>query len=126
MRSSATLSNVDSFAEGPLDDQVLRAAIDSVTSLDGFAGFVEVPVKAGLPPNTARVLVPHAAADADPLALARAGAAVHRLRGALAAAGVQAAWLAGPQPPPVVVDLPPGRIALGVLALGLPERHSPT
>jgi NAD(P)-dependent dehydrogenase (short-subunit alcohol dehydrogenase family) len=56
------------------------------------------------------------------LALARAGAAVHRLRSALAAAGVQASWLAGPQP--LTVDLPSGRIALGVLALGLPQRPS--
>jgi hypothetical protein len=119
MRRAATLSNVDAFAEGPLDDEVLRAALDSVTSLDGFAGFVEMPVKAGMPPGTARALVPHAGTDADALALARAGAAVHRLRAALAAAGVQAAWLAGPQPLPV--DLPPGRIALGVLALGLPR-----
>jgi coenzyme F420-0:L-glutamate ligase / coenzyme F420-1:gamma-L-glutamate ligase len=119
MRRAATLSNVDAFAEGPLDDEVLRAALDSVTSLDGFAGFVEMPVKAGMPPGTARALVPHAGTDADALALARAGAAVHRLRAALASAGVQAAWLAGPQPLPV--DLPPGRIALGVLALGLPR-----
>jgi coenzyme F420-0:L-glutamate ligase/coenzyme F420-1:gamma-L-glutamate ligase len=120
MRWAATLSNVDAFAEGPLDDEVVRAALDTVTSLNGFAGFAEMPVKAGMPPGTARVLVPHASTDADALALARAGAAVHRLRTALAAAGVQAAWLAGPQPLPV--DLPPGRIALGVLALGLPQR----
>ncbi len=118
MRAAATLSNVDEFADGPLDDAVLHAALDAVTSLDGFAGFAEMPVKAGMPANTARVLVPHAAADTDPLALARAGAAVHRLRSVLASAGILSAWLAGTRALPV--DLPPGRIALGVLALGLP------
>jgi coenzyme F420-0:L-glutamate ligase/coenzyme F420-1:gamma-L-glutamate ligase len=121
MRASAALSNVDEFADAPLDDAVLHAALDAVTSLDGFAGFVEMPVKAGMPVNTARVLVPHAGADADPLALARAGATVHRLRSVLASAGVRSAWLAGTRPLPV--DLPPGRIALGVLALGLPARQ---
>jgi hypothetical protein len=55
------------------------------------------------------------------LALARAGATVHRLRSVLASAGVRSAWLAGTRPLPV--DLPPGRIALGVLALGLPARQ---
>jgi coenzyme F420-0:L-glutamate ligase/coenzyme F420-1:gamma-L-glutamate ligase len=121
LRSSAALSNVDEFADAPLDDDVLQAALDTVTSLDGFAGFVEMPVKAGMPANTSRVLVPHAPADADALALARAGAAVHRLRSVLAAAQVHSAWLAGTRSLPV--DLPPGRIALGVLALGLPARQ---
>jgi coenzyme F420-0:L-glutamate ligase/coenzyme F420-1:gamma-L-glutamate ligase len=120
LRSSAVLSNVDEFADAPLDDEILLAALDTVTSLDGFAGFAEMPVKAGMPTNTARVLVPHAPADADPLALARAGAAVHRLRSALAAARVHSTWLAGTRPLPV--DLPPGRVALGLLALGLPAR----
>ena len=34
---------------------------------------------------------------------------------------VLSAWLTGPQP--LTVDLPPGRTALGVLALGLPTRR---
>ena len=121
MRAAASLSNVDEFADAPLDDTVLHAALDAVTSLDGFAAFTEMPVKAGMPAGTARALVPHAAADADPLAMARAGAAVHRLRSVLASAGIRSAWLAGTRPLPV--DLPPGRIALGVLALGLAPHH---
>jgi coenzyme F420-0:L-glutamate ligase/coenzyme F420-1:gamma-L-glutamate ligase len=120
MRAAAALSNVDEFADAPLADDVLLAALDAVTSLDGFCGFVEMPVKAGLPENTARVLVPHAPAGTDALGLARAGASVHRLRSVLAASRVYSAWLAGSQPLPV--DLPPGRVALGVLALGLPVR----
>jgi coenzyme F420-0:L-glutamate ligase/coenzyme F420-1:gamma-L-glutamate ligase len=121
MRDAATLSDVDRFDDAPVDDDVLPVALDAAATAD--VAFHEMPVKAGMPANTARVLVPHAPADADPLGLARAGAAVHRLRSALAAAGVHSAWLAGPQP--VTLDLPPGRIALGALALGLPAAVAP-
>jgi coenzyme F420-0:L-glutamate ligase/coenzyme F420-1:gamma-L-glutamate ligase len=120
MRDAAALSDVDGFDDAPLGDEPLLAALHLALGADvpGDVGFQEMPVKAGMPANTARVLVPHAPAGADAPGLARAGAAVHRLRAALAAAGVGSAWLAGTRP--WSPDLPPDRVALGVLALGLP------
>jgi coenzyme F420-0:L-glutamate ligase/coenzyme F420-1:gamma-L-glutamate ligase len=121
LRMAAEMSDVEFFGDALVTDGVLAAA------LAGLAGsgleFTEVPVKAGLPAGTARALAPHVPATADPVALAQAGAGIHRLRCALAAAGLASAWQAGTGPDGV--DLPPVRTALGIVAIGVPARTRP-
>jgi coenzyme F420-0:L-glutamate ligase/coenzyme F420-1:gamma-L-glutamate ligase len=113
LRTAAGLSNVDYFADALVTDDLLATATAGLTE----PGFLEVPVKAGLPAGTARALVPHVPIGADPAALARAGAGIHRLRCALAAAGAASTWR--PDTDPDGVDLPPGRIPLGLVAVGM-------
>ncbi|GAA5195171.1 hypothetical protein GCM10023322_61270 [Rugosimonospora acidiphila] len=112
--AAAGLSNVDQFADALVTDDLVAAASRGLTEPQ----FLEVPVKAGLPAGTARALVPHVPADAGPAALAWAGAEVHRLRCALAAAGAASSWL--PDADPEGVDVPPGRMPLGLIAVGMP------
>jgi coenzyme F420-0:L-glutamate ligase/coenzyme F420-1:gamma-L-glutamate ligase len=116
---AAVLSNVDSFADSPVPDEVLAAAL----RVAGEVEILEVPVKTGLPGGTARALVPHVPAGTDPVRVAAAGAAVHRLRVALAAAGLASTWLTDRVPD---ADGPgAGRTALGVLAVGYANDRTP-
>src|SRR6266545_4832107 len=71
-----------------------------------------------IPELAAELVVPWTAGTA-PLAVARAGAAMHRCRAALAAEGIGTAWLdAEPATLAGIVALEPGATALGVLAVG--------
>jgi coenzyme F420-0:L-glutamate ligase/coenzyme F420-1:gamma-L-glutamate ligase len=120
LRTAAQLSDVERFADALVADDVLAAASAGLTQPQ----LLEVPVKAGLPVGTARALVPHVPAGADPASLAQAGAGIHRLRCALAAAGAASAWLTGADVDGV--DLPDGRMPLGLIAIGMPAPAGPT
>ncbi|GIH12033.1 coenzyme F420-0:L-glutamate ligase [Rugosimonospora africana] len=129
LRTAAELPDLEHFADALVTDDLLATATASATAAAtasatvsvsaGLAepGFLEVPVKAGLPAGTARALVPHVPAGSGPAALARAGAGIHRLRCALAAAGAASTWL--PDAEPDGVDLPPSRMPLGLVAIGM-------
>ncbi len=113
LRRAARLPDPAHFADALVSDDLLAGATAGLVEPD----FLEVPVKAGLPAGTARALVPHVPVGSGPAALARAGAGIHRLRCALAAAGAASTWL--PEGDPDGVDLPPDRMPLGLVAIGI-------
>lgn len=120
-RAAAVLADVD-CAEVPVDPAVLARALDLVgsPSLSLLAAGVRDKVRDELPelPKGELILV---AAPPVPLAGLRAGADLHRLRAALAAGGLVSAWREiDPARLHGLVPLPPGTVALGLLAVGLP------
>jgi coenzyme F420-0:L-glutamate ligase/coenzyme F420-1:gamma-L-glutamate ligase len=111
LREAAGLVDASGFAPGDV----------SLTELP----FPRVPDIAAIghlaPAHTAAAVVPHAPAG-DPLAIARVGADVHRLRVALAADGLASAWLPVAVPPGLVA-LPAGHTPLGLVAIGRREGY---
>ncbi len=72
-----------------------------------------------LVPGATELLVPYA--PPEPVAAARCGADVHRIRGLLATEGLVTAWLrVAPEVIGPFVVLPTGTVPLGVLAVGRP------
>jgi coenzyme F420-0:L-glutamate ligase / coenzyme F420-1:gamma-L-glutamate ligase len=119
----ATLADPTAFADGPVDPELVAAALAVVGA--GFTHVTSAGARDKLrdlaPRGTAEVVVPHVPADADPWTIARAGAALHRIRAALAAAGLATAWVdADATAVTDLVALPAGDQPLGLLAVGLP------
>ena len=104
LREAATLPDLVHFGQSSVDDGAVARALSTVDSL-----VVRLPVDqfGGLPAYTQVVLVPREPGG-DPWSWARAGAAIQRLRTALAAEGLASVWLDRPEGP------------LGVLAVGVP------
>jgi hypothetical protein len=101
------------------------AGFSPVTNGVSFAQVSAEPARSKLlafaPPGTVEVILPLAGSEATPLALAAAGAAVWRLRVALLAEGLAAAWVpADPEMVSGVVALAPDQVPLGLLAVGHP------
>jgi coenzyme F420-0:L-glutamate ligase/coenzyme F420-1:gamma-L-glutamate ligase len=131
----AALGDATGFAHLPVNPELVAAALETVRTagVAGTAGpaasaFTHV-TDAGVrdklrdlaPSGTAEVVVPHVPAAADRWTVAEAGAAVHRLRAALAAAGLATAWVRADAA--TITDLaapPPGHEPLGLLAVGAP------
>jgi coenzyme F420-0:L-glutamate ligase/coenzyme F420-1:gamma-L-glutamate ligase len=126
LRDAVTLDDVGTFGEAPVDpvtvDQACAAA--GATAVRVADETVRDKLRATLPAvpeRTAEIVVPWTAGTA-PMVLARTGAAVHRLRAALAADGLDSAWLdADPDTVAGIVGLPAGATPLGVLAVGSPS-----
>jgi coenzyme F420-0:L-glutamate ligase/coenzyme F420-1:gamma-L-glutamate ligase len=121
---AATLTDAPVFADAPVDPEVVAAAL--VTVGPGFTHVTDPGVRDKLrglaPRGIAEVVVPHVPAGADPWAVAQQGAAVHRLRAALAAAGLATAWVrADTASISGLVTLPPNHRPLGLLAVGQPS-----
>jgi coenzyme F420-0:L-glutamate ligase/coenzyme F420-1:gamma-L-glutamate ligase len=131
----ATLADATEFAHTPVAPELVAAALDAVRTAGGagaaggagtmFTHVTDAGVRDKLrdlaPSGTAEVVVPHLPADADRWTLAGAGAALHRLRAALAADGLATAWV--PADAEAITDLaalPAGHEPLGLLAVGLP------
>jgi coenzyme F420-0:L-glutamate ligase/coenzyme F420-1:gamma-L-glutamate ligase len=127
---TATLGDATGFAHLPVNPELVAAALETVrTAGPAAAAFTHV-TDAGVrdklrdlaPSGAAEVVVPYVpAAAADRWAAAEAGAAVHRLRAALAAAGLATAWVRADAA--TISDLatpPPGHEPLGLLAVGTP------
>jgi coenzyme F420-0:L-glutamate ligase / coenzyme F420-1:gamma-L-glutamate ligase len=119
----AGLADAPAFAGAPVDPDLVTGALAAVGA--GFVPVTAAGVRDKLrdlaPTGTAEVVVPHLPAGADRWLAARAGAAVHRLRAALAAAGLATAWVeADGASITELVDLPPGQEPLGLVAIGWP------
>ncbi len=116
---TARLSDVDGVAEVPADPGAVRRALDAVASpaLRTVDEAVRDKLLADRPAFRAAQLV-LATAPPDPVAAARVGADVHRLRAALLSEGLVSAWL--PAEPVDLLPVPPGEAAVALLAAGLP------
>jgi coenzyme F420-0:L-glutamate ligase/coenzyme F420-1:gamma-L-glutamate ligase len=114
-RALAVPSTVD-IAATAVDGAVLGRALDLVAS--PFLTVLDAAVRDKLREDLPAGEVVLAAAPADPAAAFRAGTDLARLRAALAAEGLAAAWRDAPVPD--VVPVPPGTVPLGLLATGLP------
>jgi coenzyme F420-0:L-glutamate ligase/coenzyme F420-1:gamma-L-glutamate ligase len=116
---AARLSDVDGVDEVPADPAAVRRALDVVGSPDlrPVDDAVRDKVLADRPAYRAAQLV-LATAPPDPVAAARVGADVHRLRAALLTEGLVSAWL--PAEPVDLLPLPPGAVPVALLATGLP------
>jgi len=123
MHEAAMLADVVAFAAGPVDlvlmDQAIAAAgLRAARVTDATVREKLRTAVPAIPELAAELVVPWTAGTA-PLAVARAGAAMHRCRAALAAEGIGTAWLdAEPATLAGIVALEPGATALGVLAVG--------
>ncbi|GII23537.1 F420-0--gamma-glutamyl ligase [Planosporangium mesophilum] len=123
---AATLADATSFAHVPVDPELVAAALATVGPVGtAFTHVTDHGVRDKLrdlaPSGTAEVVVPHLAAAADRWALAAAGADVHRLRAALASAGLSTAWVRAEAAAITgLAALPPGQEPLGLLAVGVP------
>jgi coenzyme F420-0:L-glutamate ligase / coenzyme F420-1:gamma-L-glutamate ligase len=118
---AATLVDPAAFAGTPVDPDLVAAALSAVGA--AFRHVTDPGVRDKLrdlaPPGAAEVVVPHVPAGADRWTVAGVGATVHRLRAALAAAGLATAWVDADHATVVaLVDLPPGHEPLGLLAIG--------
>jgi coenzyme F420-0:L-glutamate ligase/coenzyme F420-1:gamma-L-glutamate ligase len=119
LRDAARLADPMTFGDGP----VPPAAVERALALVG-AGFVHVTddgvrdkLRSHAPAGASAVLVP--VGTGDPMGDAGAGAAVARLRAALAADGLVSAWVAvDARTVADLVELPPGAVPLGILAVG--------
>jgi coenzyme F420-0:L-glutamate ligase/coenzyme F420-1:gamma-L-glutamate ligase len=100
LRVAARLPDAEPFGDAELPAGAVQRALSTV---DLTVTTVDTP-EAPLPPSTKMVLRP----GGDELSPARTGAAVHRLRAALAAEGLASAWLDDNTP-------------LGLIAIGTPQ-----
>ncbi|MGC9666799.1 coenzyme F420-0:L-glutamate ligase [Planosporangium sp. 12N6] len=121
---AATLADATGFAHLPVDPELVAAALARTGA--AFTHVTDTGVRDKLrdlvPAGTAEVVIPHVAAGTDRWAAAEAGAAVHRLRAALAATGLATAWVAvDPAAVTHLATLPAGHEPLGLLAVGLPR-----
>jgi coenzyme F420-0:L-glutamate ligase/coenzyme F420-1:gamma-L-glutamate ligase len=129
---AATLADATEFTHAPVDPDLVAGALNAVSAVRGVgaasAAFTHV-TDAGVrdklrdlaPSGTAEVVVPHVPTHADRWTAAEAGATVHRLRAALASAGLATAWVRADAA--TITDLaalPPGHEPLGLLAVGTP------
>jgi coenzyme F420-0:L-glutamate ligase/coenzyme F420-1:gamma-L-glutamate ligase len=126
---AATLADATGFAHSPIAPELVATALAMVGGVGAASGFAHV-TDAGVrdklrdlaPTGTAEVVVPHVPTDADRWVTAGAGAAVHRLRAALASAGLATAWVdADAATITELATLPPGHEPLGLLAVGTPS-----
>jgi coenzyme F420-0:L-glutamate ligase/coenzyme F420-1:gamma-L-glutamate ligase len=116
---AARLSDVDGFGAVPAEPGRLTEALETV----GWPGLrlVEEALRDKLLADRPGYQAAHLVlltAPADPVAGAQAGAALHRLRAALLADGLVSAWL--PAEPIDLLAIPPGEVALALLAIGHP------
>jgi coenzyme F420-0:L-glutamate ligase/coenzyme F420-1:gamma-L-glutamate ligase len=121
---AATLTDATGFAHTPVDPTVVIGALETVAAacLHLTDAGVRDKLRDLAPSGTAEVVIPHVPADADHWTVAQAGAAVHRLRAALAAVGLATAWVRAE--PTAITDLaalPAGQEPLGLLAVGTPR-----
>jgi coenzyme F420-0:L-glutamate ligase / coenzyme F420-1:gamma-L-glutamate ligase len=121
---AATLTDPAAFAGTPVDPDLVAAALSAVGA--AFVHVTDPGVRDKLrdlaPAGAAEVVVPHVPAGADPWTVAGAGALVHRLRAALAAAGLATAWVdADREAVLALVELPAGHEPLGLLVAGAPR-----
>jgi coenzyme F420-0:L-glutamate ligase/coenzyme F420-1:gamma-L-glutamate ligase len=122
LRDASTLSDGRRFGGGAVDPATVETAISAMggtfvrVSDEGVREKLRAAVPA-LPDGTAELVVPYSRSG-DPMSIATAGAAAHRLRAALLAEHIGSAWVAAD--PTTVADLVPvpGE-PLGVLALGM-------
>ncbi|MDT5035727.1 MAG: coenzyme F420-0:L-glutamate ligase / coenzyme F420:gamma-L-glutamate ligase [Micromonosporaceae bacterium] len=135
---AASIVDATAFAAGAVDPTLIGDALAAVDTHPASVSatkptFVHVTAaRAGDrlrdlgPTGTAEVVVGYLPADADRPAVARAGAAVHRLRAGLAAAGLATTWVAVDDAVfAAVADLPAGHTQLCLLAIGAPATRSP-
>jgi coenzyme F420-0:L-glutamate ligase/coenzyme F420-1:gamma-L-glutamate ligase len=120
---AATLADATEFAQTPVSPRLVAAALDLVGA--PFTHVTDASIRDKLrdlaPRGTAEVVVPHVPADADRWTVAKVGAAVHRLRAALASTDLATAWVrADAAAITDLVTLPPGCQPLGLLAIGAP------
>jgi coenzyme F420-0:L-glutamate ligase/coenzyme F420-1:gamma-L-glutamate ligase len=117
----ATLTDAVAFSGDPIDPDLVTAALRAVG-----AAFVH-PTDAGVrdklrdlaPTGTAEVVVPTVSTAADAWSAARVGERVHRLRAALAAAGLATAWIEADRSAITrLVELSAGIEPLGLVAIG--------
>jgi coenzyme F420-0:L-glutamate ligase/coenzyme F420-1:gamma-L-glutamate ligase len=130
---AATLADATEFAHTPVGPELVATALAEVGAAGGvgaagaaFTHMTDAGVRDKLrdlaPCGTAEVVVPHVPAGADRWMVAGAGATVHRLRAALASAGLATAWVRADAA--TIIDLaavPPGHEPLGLLAVGMPH-----
>lgn len=127
LREAATLADATVFATAPVDpavvDRALAAAGASAVRVvdEAVRDKLRAAVPA-IPEQTAEIVVPWTA-DPAPGAVARAGAAVHRLRAALAAEDLGSAWL-DTDPTTVAEIAGLGGMPLGLLAVGAAQIRS--
>jgi coenzyme F420-0:L-glutamate ligase/coenzyme F420-1:gamma-L-glutamate ligase len=126
---AATIADATGFAHTPVGPEPVATALAEVGAAAGagaaFTHVTDTGVRDKLrdlaPSGTAEVVVPHVPADADHWTVAGAGATVHRLRAALASAGLATAWVrADTATITQLAALPPGHEPLGLLAVGMP------
>jgi coenzyme F420-0:L-glutamate ligase/coenzyme F420-1:gamma-L-glutamate ligase len=104
LRAAATLPDDVAFADAPLPPGALDRALSTVdVPVEHLSGARMRSTGALVPPYSQIILVP----GGDPRRPARAGAAIHRLRAALAAEGLASVWLD-------VESTPFGVVAVGV------------
>ncbi len=120
---AAALTDPAAFAGTPVDPDLVAAALSAVGA--AFVHVTDPGVRDKLrdlaPVGAVEVVVPHVPAGADRWTVAGAGALVHRLRAALAAAGLATAWVDADREAVVsLVELPAGTDPLGLLAVGAP------
>jgi coenzyme F420-0:L-glutamate ligase/coenzyme F420-1:gamma-L-glutamate ligase len=124
LREAATLPDEPRFAPvqvppGALERALTAASLTAASlTVDRLDPADSRLARATLPPYTGSVLLPYAPAGPSPR-LARAGAAVHRLRAALAAEGLASAWCDDGLPVDLAASAP-----LGLIAVGVPARRS--
>jgi coenzyme F420-0:L-glutamate ligase/coenzyme F420-1:gamma-L-glutamate ligase len=121
----ATLEDATAFAEGEVDPEAVDRALAVVGAPYSRVSDPGVRDKLrGLAPSgCGEIVVPTTAPD--PWTAARTGAALHRLRAELAAAGLATAWVAAdPLAIAGLVGLPDGEVPLGLLAIGRPLNAS--
>jgi coenzyme F420-0:L-glutamate ligase/coenzyme F420-1:gamma-L-glutamate ligase len=130
---TAALADATEFAHTPVGPELVATALAEVGAAGGvgaagaaFTHMTDAGVRDKLrdlaPCGTAEVVVPHVPAGADRWMVAGAGATVHRLRAALASAGLATAWVRADAA--TIIDLaavPPGHEPLGLLAVGMPH-----
>lgn len=123
---AAAIGDASGFAHAPVNPQQVA---DALTAIGPAAAplthvtdaRVRDKLRDLLPSGTAEVVVPHVPAGADTWSVAEAGAAVHRLRAALASAGLATAWIrADARTVTDLVPLPAGDEPLGLLGIGAP------
>jgi coenzyme F420-0:L-glutamate ligase/coenzyme F420-1:gamma-L-glutamate ligase len=123
----ATLADATEFAHHPVGPEPVATALAGVgVAAAGFTHVTDAGVRDKLrdlaPKGAAEVVIPHVPADADHWTVAGIGAAVHRLRAALASAGLATAWVpADAAAITELAQLPPGHEPLGLLAVGAPR-----
>src|SRR5262249_20122245 len=120
-RDAATLTDALTGApadSSTVDEAIATAGATAVRVADETARDKLRAAVPGMPERVAELVVGYAT-RLDPMALARTGAAVHRLRAALAAGEIGSVWLdADPATVADLAGLPPGAVPLGVLAIG--------
>jgi coenzyme F420-0:L-glutamate ligase/coenzyme F420-1:gamma-L-glutamate ligase len=112
LRAAATLPDLVRFAPAEIDQAALARALSTVDLLIVRLDAALRGGVAGLPESTKEVLVPREPGG-DARSWARAGAAVQRLRTALAAEGLASVWL---DTAPEAFGAPLGVVAVGVAA----------